>query len=166
MSKPDITAARLRELLHYNPATGEFTWLVTIGMNAQAGDIAGSTDDMRYRRIGIEGRRYRAHRLAWLYMTGKWPASQIDHEDTNKGNNRWKNLREATGTTNGQNRRSSHGDNSTGLLGVTFCTKRQLFVARIWDGKRNRYLGQYAIAEDAHAAYVKAKRSIHPGNTL
>ncbi len=166
MASANLTAARLRELLHYDPLTGIFKRRISTSQNARAGDVAGSIEAAGYIRIAVDGKRYRAHRLAWLYMTGEWPALMVDHEDTNKQNNRWINLREATHSSNCQNIKRSHKDSSTGHLGVTFCVRRQLFIARIWDGKHNRYLGQYDDPEMAHQAYVEAKRKLHSGGTL
>lgn len=114
-----LTADRLRELLTYDPATGEFRWLVKRGNNgANAGDIAGSSDKTGRRFISVDGKDYRANRLAWLYMTGAWPKRHVDHRDTNPGNDRWENLREATKAQNGANR-GANRNNTTGVKGVT-----------------------------------------------
>src|SRR5665213_3102737 len=103
-----LTQARLKKLLHYDPLTGMFTWRITHGRHdrwkagARAGNLHKS--DRRW-LIRIEGIRYKAHRLAWLYMTGRWPRDQIDHKDTDSSNNVFTNLREATNAQNQQNRR-------------------------------------------------------------
>ncbi|PNE10603.1 MAG: HNH endonuclease [Beijerinckiaceae bacterium] len=99
-----ITAERLRELLHYEPQTGEFTRRVAMsGRGASVGDIAGKVTKKGYREISVGGSRHKAHRLAWLYMTGEWPKDQIDHVNLNKGDNRWCNLREADNSKNRAN---------------------------------------------------------------
>ncbi|HHK4055192.1 TPA: hypothetical protein ACQSSJ_005219, partial [Pseudomonas aeruginosa] len=72
-----LTQERLKELLRYDTETGEFTWLARKGSRALVGSKAGSNDGQGYIRIAIDGRRYRAHRLAWLYCYGKWPAAQV-----------------------------------------------------------------------------------------
>ncbi len=166
MASNDLTAARLRELLHYDPLTGIFTRLVRTSQNANVGDVAGSPDDAGYIRISVDGKRYRAHRLAWLYMKGEWPALHIDHEDTDTGNNRWLNLREATRSVNAQNQRRPHSDGASGYLGVTWEARRGRWSVRIWDGEHNRHLGYFDDPKDGHAAYVAAKRQMHEGNTL
>ena len=75
-----VTHARLCELLHYDPETGEFRWLKPVTRWIRPGDLAG-TVDQGYRRITIKGRHYRAHHLAWFYMTGEWCPLVIDHRD-------------------------------------------------------------------------------------
>ena len=99
----NLTQSLLKQLLHYDPETGVWTWLAPYSRNIKPGDMAGS-DGGRYWRIQINGRSYGAGRLAWLYMTGQWPKEQIDHIDRNGYNDRWINLREATSSQNNFNR--------------------------------------------------------------
>ena len=100
-----ITQTELKEILHYNPLTGEFHWRKNIRRVAK-GQIAGTvicrhyTSGLHHRAIGIRGKTYYAHRLAWLYMTGAFPVKGIDHRDRNGLNNIWLNLREATQSVN------------------------------------------------------------------
>ncbi len=159
-----LTQARLKELLHYDPETGVFTWLVRTSTCIRVGDIAGYRDGDGYLRIGICGGQYRAHRLAWLYMTGKWPIDQIDHKNAVKNDNRWKNLREATCAINNQNKRKALRNNRTGFLGVSRNGKG--FIAQIKINEKRRNLGTYPTPELAHEAYLKAKRELHAGCTL
>ena len=92
MAEASLTAARLRELLHYNPDDGLFRWRVA-GPKRVVGAPAGSRQRIGYIVIRVDGRLHYAHRLAWLHTTGAWPAASIDHIDGDKGNNRWVNLR-------------------------------------------------------------------------
>ena len=85
MAKTDLTAERLREVLHYNPETGVFTRLKT-EKNWRSGDIAGGFR-AGYIQIRVDGAKYSAHRLAWLYAYGVNPIDEIDHIDGNKSNN-------------------------------------------------------------------------------
>ena len=125
-----LTAERLRELLDYDPDTGAFTWRVTRSHQIKAGNVAGSTIAKDYVQIRIDGRRYLAHRLAWFYIYGEWPAGQLDHADTH-GNHNWiTNLRPATQTQNNGNMRR-RSDNTSGFKGVSWCTARQCWRTMI-----------------------------------
>jgi hypothetical protein len=74
-----LTAERLREVLDYNPETGVFTWKVRTSIRVVAGKVAGSVGKRGYLIIGVGGRNYYAHRLAWLHMTGEWPIAVPVH---------------------------------------------------------------------------------------
>jgi hypothetical protein len=147
-----VTRARLRELLHYDPDTGEFRWLERVTRWIQPGDLAG-TVDQRYRRITIKGRHYRAHHLAWFYMKGKWCSQVIDHRDGDPSNNRLANLRSATKTQNSANKRR-YRNNACGLKGV--CRERSGWRATIYKDGRRHHLGNFPTPQEAHAAYAKA----------
>ena len=74
-----LTANRLRKVLSYAPTTGIFRWKMSPSSRAPVGAIAGAKNGRGYRQIRIDGRPYSASRLAWLYMTGKWPNSEISY---------------------------------------------------------------------------------------
>ena len=131
-----------------------------------AGSVLGCLHGGRYVAFSIDGRYYLAHRLAWVSVTGEWPRGEIDHWDTNGLNNAWKNLRDVTKVVNMQNLRCARKDNKTGLLGASWSERDGLFRACIRVDGKQRYLGMFDSAEAAHAAYVKAKRELHEGNTL
>jgi hypothetical protein len=152
-----LTAARLQALLHYDPETGEFRWRKQLSSIAPAGAIAGSINKYTgYRYIMIDNRSYTAHHLAWLYKTGKWCRRLIDHRDLNRANNRWSNLRPATRSENNANQ--ARCPNKSGFRGVSpHCGKWQ---ARICKNGRQRFLGTYDTAQEAHAAYVAAARKL------
>jgi hypothetical protein len=173
MAKAYLSAARLRELLHYDRDTGVFTRRTDVlggkGVGtvvAHAGEIAGTIDKQTGRvKISVDGCIYLAHRLAWLYVTGAWPINVIDHWDTNPSNNAWENLRDVTQVVNNQNRRDAARHNkSGGFQGVYRDGSR--FRARIQvDGKKVS-LGSYDTPEEAHQAFIAAKRLKHEGCTL
>lgn len=170
MAKADLTAQRLREVLHYDPHTGSFSWSQTRMSGrtrsmvcATAGETAGWIGKQGYLLISIACVMYRAHRLAWLYMTGEWPTGLIDHHNGERTDNRFHNLRDATDGINAQNIRRATARSKSGFLGVSKVGNR--FTARIGipGAERVKNIGTFASAEEAHSAYVKAKRKLHPG---
>ena len=109
---------------------------------------------------------YMLHRLAWLYVAGKWPDGVIDHIDGDKGNNRFANLRDVTVSVNGQNQKRAMPHNGCGFLGVTFAKKVQRYRANINIDGRGRSLGYFDTPEEAHAVYLQEKRRHHAGCTI
>lgn len=161
----ELTHALLRQLLHYDPATGVFTWTADRrGRFARAGAKAGTVDKRGYVSICILQRIYLAHRVAWFYMTGQWPTHQIDHEDTIRDHNWIDNLRPVTNAINQQNHRKAFRTNRTGFLGVR--PNGNCFQALIGLNGETRILGNFPTPQEAHQAYLAAKRQLHQGNTL
>jgi len=158
--KHELTAKRLREVLHYDPETGVFTWAVTLSQRAIAGSVAGSVHASGYRYIGIDGQRYPAQRLAWLYMTGEWPSDLVDHENLTPGDDRWSNLREATRAQNAWNA-PCHRDNTTGFKGVYWHKAAGKWMAQIKANGRLVYLGLFTDINAAAAAYAGAAHRFH-----
>lgn len=168
MAVEHLTAARLREIIHYDPDTGHFTRKVRAAQRHQAGDRADfaiKTGPMTgYCRVGIDSRRYLAHRLAWLYVHGDWPSNCIDHIDADRGNNRISNLRDVTDEVNRENMRRPRSDNTSGYLGVYSHQNR--WYARVQSKGRLVYQSGHETPEEAYSAYVVAKRKHHEGCTL
>lgn len=151
----------LRSLFHYDPRTGVFTRKVARGTNAKAGEIAGSDDGKGYLRISISGRLYFCHRLAWAFSYGEWPEISIDHINGNPSDNRISNLRIATPVQNGQNQRKAQRGCKSGLLGAYIEPRTGRYYSQIKVDGRIRKLGTFATADDAHQAYLSAKREQH-----
>lgn len=166
MKKP-LTVERLRHLLRYDHTTGQFTRLVSAGREA-AGNLAGARHSNGYLTICLDGVRYYAHRLAWLYVYGTMPLLELDHINGIKTDNRIANLREVTKLLQQQNQRAPHRNKKSGLpLGVTTCTSnKSVFAAKISVAGTLKYLGVFASAAEAHAAYLSAKRLYHEGCTI
>lgn len=132
MSAAALTSARVRELLDYDPATGDFTWKVSRA-KARMGHKAGFVYGKGYIAISIDGRVYYAHRLAWLHATGEWPVGVIDHINHDKRDNRFANLRDTSVAGNGLNRQACGGN----PVGIYFDEKRGTYQAQIKvDGRR------------------------------
>jgi hypothetical protein len=155
-----LTQERLQEVLSYDPETGEFVWAKTVGPRAKAGRSAGYVNSYGYRMIGFDGKYRYAHRLAWLYMTGRYPENEIDHRNKDKLDNRWVNLREATSRQNAMNRKMRK-DNRTGLKGVGFDRRRGKYTASITHNGRVCFLGLFNNPEEAHAAYVENAKLLY-----
>lgn len=159
-----LTVERLRELVHYDPGSGVFTRLKITGKVGKVGDIAGSQNPQGRIEFSVDAKKYLAHRLAWLYMTGEWPDHEIDHIDGDPTNNRFTNLRDVPHWVNTQNLRAAKSHNKVGILGVRKRYNRWR-AAIVVDGKEI-FIGSFATPEEAQAAYIEAKRIHHLGNTL
>lgn len=153
-----LTPDRLHDLLAYDADTGLFTWNVDRSRRVKAGDIAGSIDAKGYVVIQVDGTTYKAHRLAFLYMTGGWPPEEIDHIDGHRTNNRWGNLRAATVAENKRNARTRK-DNHLGVKGV--CRDGNKFRAEIRHQGQRVYLGKYDTVAEAKAIRDFAARDLH-----
>lgn len=147
-----LAIEELRELLHYDRATGIFRWRVTRTGTARAGSIAGRTSNKGYRQIKVYGNHYFAHRLAWLWVHGEWPSAGIDHINTDKTDNRIENLRQASPSQNGANR-PVQSNNTSGLKGVCWNRASKKWQASAMVGGRLKYLGLFDSREEAHGAY-------------
>ena len=162
-----ITHQRLLELLIYDPDTGVFTWLrrpgsdrLTNTWNSRyAGAVAGWLRE-GYRHIRLDGGSYLAHRLAWLWVHGSWPAALIDHINGDRADNRIANLREATQSQNVQNSRKRR-NNTSGYKGVTWHEPLRKWRARISVPSKQIFLGYFTCPDEASRAYEAAARTYH-----
>ena len=172
-----LTAEIVRELLDYDPATGEFRWktrhvswfhdsrLRTQEASCRAwntlyaGRQAGSRQKRGYVTIRVLGDGYYAHSVAWLYVMGAWP-TQIDHIDIDRTNNRFDNLRLASSQQNLQNR-GKQKNNTSGLKGVSWSKAAKKWWAQIVADGRHKHLGLFGCPAAAHFAYVVAADKLH-----
>lgn len=163
------SAARVREVLDYDPATGILRWRVKTNKSRnEIGKVAGCQDGAGYILIGLDYQHIRAHILAWVWMTGEWPTQEIDHRNRVKSDNHWANLRQVTTPVNGHNTVKARSTSLSGLLGVNtrFVNGERVYASRIYAHGRMIFLGQYHLPELAHDAYVLAKKLYHPGASL
>jgi hypothetical protein len=156
LSKPLVTAESLRDLLDYAPETGRFFWKVSIGPTTPGLEAAKATVARGYRVIGVGGRTYYAHRLAWLHVHGRHPNGHIDHINGDKTDNRIANLRECSP---GENIRNQPCRAACGFKGVHPNKKR--WSAHIRVDNRKYHLGTFDTPEEAGAAYDEACLRLH-----
>lgn len=155
-----LTQERLKQLLVYFPETGLFRWR---GSRSGVKDLArpAGHNHLGYVRITVDGRRYLAHQLAVLFMTGSFPPGNIDHKDLNRANNAWSNLRLATCSLNSANC-APRSTNKIGLKGVVRKKgkghRRRPFIAQITVNRKTRCIGYFATPEEAHSAYLSEAR--------
>lgn len=164
-----LDQATLKEWVHYEPETGVFIKLKTgshplghgSSWQAKVGKPTGSVN-AGYVEITVDAKRYRAHRLAWLYMTGEWPKHMIDHINLDGTDNRWLNLRAATHSQNLANVDYKRG--VSGVRGVHRQGKKWGAMIIEWDseGKRHRRYARFDTVEEA-AAYRLTMAKQHWG---
>jgi len=157
-----LTVERLKQLIHYNPDTGVFTRLAA-SKRVPLGVVKSSPLTHGHTRLKVDNTPYLSHRLAWFYMTGSWP-KLVDHINGIPSDNRWSNLREANHGINMQNQHAPQKGNKSGFLGVRWFSGR--WRASISVNKKIHNLGRFDTPEEAHQAYLVAKRLLHPGCTI
>tara|TARA_R110000787_G_scaffold198918_2_gene309980 strand:+ start:662 stop:1153 length:492 start_codon:yes stop_codon:yes gene_type:complete len=149
-----ISQAKLKELFIYNKDSGIFTRIVSTACNNKVGDVVGSLDN-GYLRVKVDGKNYRLHRLAFLYVTGEMP-EEVDHLNHVRSDNRWVNLREASDIENSRNKSISKS-NTSGVIGVFWAKDRNRWRSQIMVDNKTIWLGQFAEFSDAVNARKNAE---------
>ena len=162
-----ITQDRLKELFEYED--GNLIRKVSRGRGVTskrwpAGSVLGSKKTDGYFLASVDYHLYKLHRLIWLWHYGSFPNGQIDHIDGNPSNNRIENLREATPGENMQNQTRPRINNKLGVQGVYKVGSR--YRAVLTKDKKNSHLGYFDSPQDAHKAYLEAKKQHHPFGTI
>ncbi|WP_088255401.1 HNH endonuclease [Fimbriiglobus ruber] len=152
----DLSAERLREVLTYNPETGVFIRKWTDSKKIEPGGVAGTINNCGYRVISVDHRIHLAHRLAWIYMTGLYPQSDIDHINGHRADNRFCNLREASPSQNLFNR-GKQKNNSSGYKNVSWCRVTTKWVVRMMIDRRYAVIGYFDDVEEANKKAVVAR---------
>lgn len=165
MGNNNLTAQHLREILDYDPETGNLTSRVNRG-TIKIGQRLGSAHNKGYLLIGIDGKKYLSHRIAWLWMTGQWPKDSVDHMNGEKTDNRWSNLRDIPQSINVQNQHRAHRHARSNLLGATWHSRDKVWTAQININGKRCHLGSFSTDVEAHEAYMKAKSKYHVGAIL
>lgn len=156
--------AALKAAIDYCPETGALTWRIGRRGTGGAGSSAGGVNKaLGYVQLRFKDRLYYGHRVAFALMTGRWPLL-VDHINGNRQDNRWGNLRESNKRHNQENRRVASKGNRTQRLGVA--PNHGRFMARLMVGGKGIYLGTFDTPDQAHQAYLQAKRIHHAGGTI
>ncbi|MBC3948337.1 HNH endonuclease [Pseudomonas folii] len=154
-----VTAETVKEALRYSPVVGVFEWRKA-GRRVRVGGLAGAVvKSTGYVRIVLAGKPYPAHRLAWLYMTGEWPAQDIDHIDGDRSNNAWNNLREANANTNGWNKKVLK-TNKAGIKGLTQHKETGRWQAR-FEANSVVWSAMFATKSEAEKEMRAKREEIH-----
>lgn len=160
-SKPPVSV--LHELYEYCKDSGYLIW--------KTGRFAGkvvspSVNDKGYRRAWVLGVQYAQHQIIMAMLRGEWVpiGMEVDHINGIRSDNRYCNLREVSAKANRQNNRTSKKRNRLGVLGLSEIKGK--FRARIYASGKHIHLGYFDTPQEAQAAYIKAKRTVHSGNTL
>ncbi len=167
MANQILTAEYLRSRLDYDSSTGVFTHKHDFGSRYKVGDRADTSGHAalrEYRLVNLLNQKFLAHRAAWLHTHGIFPGLPIDHINGNKSDNRIENLRAVEIRLNAENIRKPQKNNSTGFLGVQPHQGR--YRVRLTVDRKQIQIGMFSTPEEAHAAYVVAKRKYHEGCTI
>lgn len=150
----ELTQERLKEVLDYDPETGNLFWKVPISPRVRVGEKAGTPNSSNAMIISVDKRRYQCHRVIWLWMTGAWPEHEVDHKDTNPLNNRWENLRACTRAQNMHNTKVAK-NNKLGVKGVRY--RKGKYQVRV----HNKAYGSYDDLELAEFISQEARATLH-----
>jgi hypothetical protein len=155
-----VTQNRLKELLYYHPESGDFVWLEKPSQSVKAGTQAGCLRSDGYVVVTVEGERFAAHRLAIFYVTGDWPAEEVDHEDTVKHHNWWANLRPASHSQNPANR-GAYSNRNTKIKNVRWYPNYAKYVVDVGYLGRRHHVGYFGTVEEAIAARDAKTAELH-----
>jgi hypothetical protein len=155
--KDHTTYRRVNKLLSYDPLTGILTWKIARMRGHVPGVIAGSPSRDGYWTIMVDGKAYKAHRLAWLLHTGKWPKDQLDHINRVRDDNRIENLRPANASLN-QINSEMYRNNKSGYRGVYFHSGSNKWQAQLRRNNKQTHIGLFATAIEASRAREAAIR--------
>jgi hypothetical protein len=158
-----ITQQQLFDILDYK--NGQFYWKIANSNRVKVGQLAGSRMTNGYYCIRCFNKLYLTHRLVWLWHTGRFPIKHLDHIDGDQSNNKIENLRECDDAENHQNI-TKQRNNTSGYLGVSFNKRWNKWHAQIQINNVRPSLGMFDTAEEAHQAYLAAKKKYHKFNPV
>lgn len=148
----ELTQEYLKTILDYDPKTGIFVWVKKPSPKISLASAAGRTNGNGYCQIQIKGKVYYSHRLAFLFMVGRWPNDMIDHINRVENDNRWVNLRECNRSQNYANKEKQI-NNSSGYKGVCWGKDRKRWISSISINKKRIHVGAFKDKKAAARAY-------------
>lgn len=158
INDPDQSLSKIKEILRYEPDTGKFFWVKTVGP-AKKGTEAGGLNNHGYVRIRVFGKKVFAHRLAWLFSYGEWPTDELDHVNAIRDDNRINNLRVADRSKNSH--RAKKTLSSSGFRGV-YEHPQKMHTEKRWMARASRkHIGLYSSPEEAYKAYCDFVEKTH-----
>lgn len=167
-----LTPEMCRELLEYNPASGELIWRARVPSMFRAPCLCESWNRRFAGKVAtraLSGRRgytrlivrmpdrkdYLAHRVIWLHVMGAWPKGEVDHINRDSMDNRWSNLRLLDRQGNARNQ-SIFKTSSSGFTGVNWRACRKKWRAQVTIDGRHVHLGYFDTIIDAVAERIRA----------
>jgi hypothetical protein len=155
-----MTQDYVKELFHYKD--GNLFWRVR-RKGVRVGNVAGSHDSDGYLQVRVDGKRYLAHRLVFLYHHGYMPEHEVDHIDRSRSNNRIENLREVSRSCNARNS-TQRSQTSSGVKGLTWNKRDKKWFVQIAVHGTVKYLGIYSDFTEAVAHRLAAEQCLEWGD--
>jgi len=156
-------SSRVKQLFDYNPEDGSLKWKIQRRGRARKGSKAGTVHPKGYIRISVDNIDYLAHRIIWILVNGNIPEnSVVDHINGIPSDNRLSNLRLTTAQGNVHNQVDAHKGNASKLIGASFNKPTGKWLSRIKLNGKDKYIGLFETPEEAHEAYMKHKKLMHP----
>jgi hypothetical protein len=143
-----LTQKTAQELFNYDPETGNLYWKRPTGARSVPGSIVGTLNFHGYYTVGIFGKKYKVHRIIWLYVYGYTPEHELDHINRIKTDNRISNLREVSHQCNLRNAKQ-HKSNTSGVTGINFDRRTSSWGSWITIDSKSRFLGRYSDYTEA-----------------
>ncbi len=142
-----LTQTQLKTILHYDPATGVFRWLVEMSTRAKQGEIAGGmVAKSNSRQIKIHTVNYPTSRLAFLYMEGEWPKGYVRRVNKDSSDDAYDNLVDTAKTSK--------------YVGVCWNQRESKWVAYTCADDKQKNLGYFDTEEEAYEAVKIKERTL------
>lgn len=154
-----LTIEAVKHALDFDPGVGVFVWKNPQSNAVKAGEPAGVIAANGRRYINIGGEKHMAHRLAWFYIHGEWPAGDVKQPNGNYDDCRETNLVHQSRQQTASNRRVNAASKS-GCPGVSWDSKRDRWQAHITQNYKQVSLGNFVDLKDAIAARKEAEQSL------